>query len=160
MPACTPSRCLSCTTRRNERTPRSHNLRLSWLLLCRLCMIFHQVGEFRKHGLRKPAKWRTGAIDNDVTPEPLPWRARNKVPPSNFPDFYARSCGLASVASDSAMASREKSQTQNDVPTNETTSWTREKVYLKRKHCGETNEMCDVTRGNISVWAGFGKIFR
>lgn len=48
-----PLHCLSCTTRRNECTPRSRNLRLSWPLLCGLCMIFYHVDEFRKHGLQE-----------------------------------------------------------------------------------------------------------
>lgn len=58
-------RCLSCTTRRNECASRSHNLWLSWLLLCGLCMIFC-VGEFWKHGLREPAKWRISIINIDI----------------------------------------------------------------------------------------------
>ena len=45
----TSPRCLSCTTRRDECARRSHNLWLSWQLLCGLCMIFYHVGEFRKH---------------------------------------------------------------------------------------------------------------
>ena len=38
----TSPRCLSCTTRRDECARRSHNLWLSWQLLCGLCMIFYQ----------------------------------------------------------------------------------------------------------------------
>lgn len=52
----TSPRCLSCTTHRNECASRSRNLRLSWLLLCGLCMIFYHVGEFRKHVLGEPMK--------------------------------------------------------------------------------------------------------
>lgn len=62
-----PLPALSCTTRRDECARGSHNLRLSWQLLCGLCMIFYHVGEFRKHGLRKPAKRLASIIDIGVT---------------------------------------------------------------------------------------------
>lgn len=122
---CTPSRCLSCTTRRNERTSRSHNLRLSWLLLCRLCMIFHRVGELRKHGLRKPAKWRTGTIDVGVMLEPLSRRALEKKFYANFPNFYARSRILATKFSVASIRlSDDASWKILNGMTNKTTRWT------------------------------------
>lgn len=69
----TSPRCLSCTTHRNECASRSCNLRLSWLLLYGLCMIFYHVREFRKHGLRESVKWRMNIINIDVASK---WHAQ------------------------------------------------------------------------------------